>query len=191
MKIRRIALLLAALFCVQGMALIAGGAGAEGAQASDLFYPADAETLGTLWKTGTGIVLLGGEDEAWTQALAPLLVEACAENGVGLIYRAGPETCDEAGVSEEIRAYLSRHGTSFANVYGSQVHIEALTQEGAPLEGAAVFLNKGTLIGVHVGTAAQAQTPEDALDEAQRQEAKEDIAGLIARLGSSPCPSYC
>ena len=191
MKIRRIALLLAALFCVQGMVLIAGGAGAEGAQTPDLFYQADAPTLETLWKTGTGIVLLGGEGEAWTQALAALLGEVCAENGVGLVYRAAPETCEATGIAEEIRAYISRHGTSFANVYGSQAHIEALTKEDAPLEGLAIFLNKGTLIGVHAGTTAQAQTPADVPDEVQRQEAKEAIAGLIARLGSSPCPSYC
>lgn len=155
----------------------------------DVFNCPDAQAVEDFFKTGTGIALLGSPDDSWTRASAALVQEMCARYGIGVIRYIAPD--EHAGFAAEVQAYISKWGTSFANVSGTTELIEENTGCGAQeIQGVVLFMNKGTIIGAHVGTVESAVAAAE--DVSIHMDAMmEQLYKYVQKLGSSPCPTYC
>ena len=184
-----------AMLAMLGMSLVLSGvwnAGAESAASGfdeDLFLSQSAQEMETFAQSGTGILLLGTADDAWTQATAALAEELCVRSWIGVIRYVNPADCE--AYAAQVQAYLEKGGTSFANVAGSTSLIEEnISCDARDMQGVLLFVNKGTVIGAQVGTAADAQDPQQDVSESL-DEILDQMESWVQKLGSSPCPTYC
>lgn len=157
--------------------------------AADVFICPDVQDTEDFFKTGTGIALIGCSDDSWTRASVALVQEMCARYGIGVARYIN--LAEYAEHAQEVQTYISKYETSFANVSGTKILIEEnISCDAQEMQGIVLFMNKGTIVGVHVGTAESADNAFYDIS-ADMDVIMEQIYAYVQKLGSSPCPAYC
>lgn len=154
--------------------------------AQDIFVcPTDVE-IEVFQKNGTGVVLLGSPSNTWSRRCVILLQKMCERYGVGVIRYIMP--AEQQNFAQLAQNYLLKWNTSFANVSGNADLIEENTRcDAEAIEGVVLFVNKGMIVGAHVGW----------IEDAEDNDVTELDADLnqmyvyLQKLGSSPCPDHC
>ena len=155
----------------------------------DVFLCPDEQEMEEFQRSGTGVVLLGSSENRWTRMSVVLVQEMCSRYGIGVVRYVDP--AGQPGYAGQVQEYLSKWGTSFANVSGTTKLIEEnIGCDASEIEGIVLFVNKGTILGAHVGSVEDAMGAAEETD-AQMDAILEQMYVYLQKLGSSPCPNHC
>ena len=162
-------------------------------------YISPEEAWELIDKDETTLIVFGAAWCRWCLAAAPLLVDISNANNLDIVYYV--EVTEIEGEKSEARQsleklmsdYLRQAGSSFANVTGTRVLIteyqEFLAESDSLLFPVVLFVNKGNLTGMHVGTADDQSDVTEQLTERQIDNFRQSFKKHLNVLGTSPCGS--
>jgi thiol-disulfide isomerase/thioredoxin len=154
-------------------------------------------------RQGTGVVFLGAGWCRWCRSIAPEYARMAGEYlSYNTIYYVplknedGEKNRAYRALAELVGDYMQKAGSSFANVSGNPLvtasYVKRNRDEGYGLYPAiTLFFNRGTLVGMHVGTVPDHNDSNKPLDAAGIKSLEEAFKKHFEVLGTDPCPAKC
>jgi hypothetical protein len=154
-------------------------------------------------RQGTGVIFLGAGWCRWCRSLAPEYIRMARGYSLyNTIYYVPVENDTGGGKGKAYRAlaelagnYMEKAGSSFANVSGNPAVVASYVKRNRDkgyglFPAVTLFFNKGTLVGMHVGT-VPGHNSDEPLDEDGIKALEEAFTKHFEVLGTNPCPAKC